>query len=46
MAIVSCLFLMAQLPAITWIRFFVWLAIGVAIYFMYGFRRPAALAEP
>lgn len=38
LAIVSCLFLMVQLPAITWIRFFVWLAIGVAIYFTYGYR--------
>jgi basic amino acid/polyamine antiporter, APA family len=32
----SCLYLMASLPMITWIRFFVWMAIGLAIYFSYG----------
>jgi APA family basic amino acid/polyamine antiporter len=32
----SCLYLMASLPIITWIRFFVWMAIGLAIYFFYG----------
>jgi basic amino acid/polyamine antiporter, APA family len=32
----SCLYLMASLPLITWIRFFVWMGIGLAIYFSYG----------
>jgi basic amino acid/polyamine antiporter, APA family len=36
--ILSCLALMISLPAITWIRFFVWMAIGVAIYFAYGMK--------
>jgi APA family basic amino acid/polyamine antiporter len=33
-----CLLLMLSLPIETWIRFFVWLAIGLAIYFLYGVR--------
>jgi APA family basic amino acid/polyamine antiporter len=32
----SCLVLMASLPLETWIRFFVWLLIGLAIYFSFG----------
>ncbi len=37
-----CLFLMAHLQALTWIAFLVWLAIGLAIYFLYA-RRNAVL---
>jgi APA family basic amino acid/polyamine antiporter len=37
-AVVSCVYLMIQLPLITWIRFVVWLAIGLALYFLYGYR--------
>ena len=29
---------MLSLPILTWIRFFVWLAIGMVIYFFYGIR--------
>ncbi|WER46262.1 amino acid permease [Cupriavidus sp. WKF15] len=37
-----CLFLMAHLQVLTWIAFLVWLAIGLAIYFLYA-RRNAVL---
>ena len=42
-----CLYLMSGLPLPTWIRLFVWLAIGLTIYFSYGRLRAAAIrAEP
>jgi basic amino acid/polyamine antiporter, APA family len=37
-SIVACLYLMLQLPKLTWIRFGLWLAIGLAIYLLYGVR--------
>ena len=37
-SIVACFYLMYQLPAITWIRFGIWLAVGLVFYFLYGFK--------
>ena len=37
-SVVACLYLMYQLPRITWIRFGVWLLVGLVIYFLYGVR--------
>jgi APA family basic amino acid/polyamine antiporter len=42
LAIASCLLLMASLTVENWIRFFVWLAIGLVIYFWYS-RKHSAL---
>jgi APA family basic amino acid/polyamine antiporter len=41
LAIVSCSYLMAELPLVTWIRFGIWLAIGLVIYFAYGLQHSA-----
>ena len=38
-AIATCAYLMSELPRVTWIRFFLWMAAGLLIYFFYGFRR-------
>jgi APA family basic amino acid/polyamine antiporter len=37
-AIVSCGYLMLQLPRVTWERFILWLAVGLVLYFVYGYR--------
>ena len=36
LAILICGYMMYSLPADTWIRLLVWLALGLAIYFLYG----------
>jgi APA family basic amino acid/polyamine antiporter len=41
LAILSCTYLMVELPLTTWIRFAVWLAIGLVFYFIYGVRNSA-----
>jgi APA family basic amino acid/polyamine antiporter len=43
--ILTCLLLMAGLSITSWIRFFVWLAIGLAIYFGYSRKRSALALE-
>jgi basic amino acid/polyamine antiporter, APA family len=43
-SIVACLWLMLNLTGLTWIRFGIWMAIGVVIYFLYG-RRHSVLAS-
>ena len=35
-SIVSCVYLMTQLPRLTWIRFGIWLVLGLSIYFAYS----------
>ncbi len=39
LGIVSCIYLMLGLPWVTWVRFGLWLVIGMTIYVMYGYRK-------
>jgi len=39
LGIVLCGYLMASLPLVTWLRFVVWLLVGLTIYAGYGYRR-------
>jgi basic amino acid/polyamine antiporter, APA family len=44
-AIACCAYLMCQLPGVTWVRFFLWMTVGLLLYFSYGFWR-SRLAGP
>lgn len=44
LGVAACLYLMFQLPAITWWRFIIWLGIGLVIYFVYS-RRHSTLNQ-
>ena len=37
-AVLSCGYLMFQLPLVTWIRFGIWLLAGLVLYALYGYR--------
>lgn len=37
LGLVSCLYMMAQIPAKSWLGFFIWLLAGLVIYFGYGY---------
>jgi APA family basic amino acid/polyamine antiporter len=39
LTILTCLLLMAGLPIMNWIRFFVWMIIGLVLYSLYGSKR-------
>jgi APA family basic amino acid/polyamine antiporter len=36
--VAACLFVMRGLPDSAWVAFGIWMLIGLAIYFLYGFR--------
>lgn len=38
MGVLSCTFLMVEIPMISWKWFAVWMALGLTVYFLYGYR--------
>ena len=43
-SVAACLYLMLQLPRVTWVRFGLWLVAGLVIYFLYS-KRHSRLAR-
>jgi APA family basic amino acid/polyamine antiporter len=39
LSVIFCILLMAGLPILTWLRFFVWLIIGMIVYWLYSRHR-------
>ncbi|MFI7614890.1 amino acid permease [Nonomuraea terrae] len=37
LSVLACLYLMLNLPAQTWLRFLIWMVLGVVLYFTYGY---------
>lgn len=44
LAVLSCSYVMYNLSAMTWERFFIWSILGIVLYFAYGYRH-STLAE-
>jgi APA family basic amino acid/polyamine antiporter len=45
-AVLAAFYLMLNLPSATWIRFFVWMAIGIVVYLGYGARHSRLVTDP
>jgi amino acid transporter len=39
LGLISCFYLMSQESHTNWLRFLIWLAIGLVVYFAYGYRK-------
>jgi len=39
LGVLFCSYLLIEIPAISWLWFFVWMALGLLIYFLYGYRK-------
>jgi APA family basic amino acid/polyamine antiporter len=46
LAALTALYLMLNLPAATWVRFLVWMAVGLVVYFVHGARHSRLAMEP
>jgi basic amino acid/polyamine antiporter, APA family len=46
LAVLASFYLMLNLPGATWIRFAVWMAVGLVVYFAYGARHSRLRTDP
>jgi len=46
LGVLLCLYLMASLPLVTWLRFLVWLLLGLAVYASFGSKRALLHTKP
>ena len=46
LAVLASLYLMLNLPATTWLRFGIWMVIGLVLYFSYGARHSRLATDP
>jgi basic amino acid/polyamine antiporter, APA family len=45
LGMLSCAYLLIEIPASSWKLFFIWMAIGLTIYFLYGYRKSKLAKE-
>jgi APA family basic amino acid/polyamine antiporter len=39
LGVLCCMYLMIEIPAKSWLVFFGWMALGLAVYFLYGYKK-------
>jgi amino acid transporter len=39
LGVLCCMYLMIEIPAKSWLVFFGWMGVGLAVYFLYGYRK-------
>ena len=39
LGVLFCAYLLIEIPAISWMWFFIWMAIGLTIYFLFGYKK-------
>lgn len=46
MGVLTCSYLMLEIPMVSWKWFVLWMALGILIYFLYGYRNSRLAVEP